>query len=109
MHASPILLAGLGIWGVLMPVSSTIAMFLNGLSVVRIQVAVATWAALANIAASVYLTRRIGIPGVVYGSILSQFIIVLVPYFWYMRSYFKSSLPEGLISGDGTNLLNFTE
>ena len=34
IHPSLLLLLGLGFWGVLMPVSSTISMFLNGLSVV---------------------------------------------------------------------------
>lgn len=97
IHASPLLLAGLGIWGVLMPVSSTIAMFLNGLSVVRFQVIIALLAAPANLAISIYLTRRMGVPGVVYGSILSQLAIVLVPCCWYVRCYFRKGLPGATV------------
>lgn len=90
IHASPLLLVGLGIWGVMMPVSSTVGMFLNGLSVVRFQLVIALLMAPANLALSVYLTRRIGIPGVVYGSILSQIAFILVPCCWYLLRYFKN-------------------
>ena len=91
IHPSPLLLAGLGIWGVLMAISSTISMFLNGLSVMRFQVIIASVGAVTNIALSVYLTQRIGIPGVVYGSILNQVIVVAIPCYWYLRGYFKRS------------------
>jgi O-antigen/teichoic acid export membrane protein len=94
VHASPLLLAGLGIWGVMMPVSSTVGMFLNGLSVVRFQLVIALLMAPANLALSVYLTRRIGISGVVYGSILSQLAFILVPCCWYLLRYFKSHSHE---------------
>jgi O-antigen/teichoic acid export membrane protein len=101
IDASPLLLTGLGIWGVVVPVSSTLAMFLNGLSVMRFQVVVAIAGAPANLALSVYLTRRIGISGVVYGSILSQAILVLVPYYWYVHRYFKRGLPGGAQNAHG--------
>jgi O-antigen/teichoic acid export membrane protein len=92
IHASPALLVGLGIWGVVLGISSAIATFLNGLSIVRIQVIIAIVGGFTNIVLSVYLTRRIGIPGVVYGSILTQILIGLVPYYWYVSRYLKSSL-----------------
>lgn len=89
IHPTPLLLAGLGISSVLSAVASTIAMFLNGLSIVRFQVIIATLGALANIGISVYLTKRIGIPGVVYGSILSTVFVTTVPCYWYLRRYFQ--------------------
>jgi O-antigen/teichoic acid export membrane protein len=94
IHPSQLLLAGLGISGVLSAVSSTTAMFLNGLSVIRFQVVIAALGAFTNIAISVSLTRRIGIPGVVYGSILSQVVVVAVPYYWYLRRYFQRNAVE---------------
>jgi len=90
---SMLLLVGLGIWGVLLSVSSTLAVFLNGISVVRIQVIIASLGACTNIVLSVYLTHRVGIPGVVYGSILSQGFIVLLPYYCYMNRYINKRLP----------------
>jgi O-antigen/teichoic acid export membrane protein len=97
IHPSPLLLVGLGIWGVVCGVSSTIAMFLNGLSVVRFQVILCLLGASTNIVLSVYLTHRIGIPGVVYGSIISQILVGFIPYYWYVSRYLKNRLAEGYI------------
>ena len=95
IHPSPLLLAGLGIWGVVSGVSSSVAMFLNGLSVIRFQIVLCVLGASANIAISVYLTMRIGIPGVVYGSIISQVFIGFVPFYWYVSRYLKTRLQDG--------------
>lgn len=91
IHPSPLLLACLGIWGVLLAVGSSISIFLNGLSVVRFQVVIAFFGAFANIALSIYFTHRIGIPGVVVGSIISQIFIALIPYYWYVNRYLKNN------------------
>jgi O-antigen/teichoic acid export membrane protein len=96
IHPSASLLVGLGIWGVLQAVSSAIAMFLNGLSIVRVQVFIAFMGAFTNIFLSVYLTRRIGISGVVYGSIISQLFVGVIPYYWYVRRYIRNRLPKGI-------------
>jgi Na+-driven multidrug efflux pump len=69
-------------------------MFLNGLSVVRFQVYIAILGSAANIVASIYLTRRIGVSGVVYGSILSQVFICLIPYYVFVRRYLGRMLPR---------------
>ena len=66
--------------------------------VVRFQVILAILGAIANILISVYLTRRVGIPGVVYGTILSQFFIGFVPYYLFVRRFIKNSLPEPLLT-----------
>ncbi len=72
INPSLTLLIGLGVWCVLVSLSSTLATFLNGLSIMSFQVKVALFASIVNISLSIYLTRRIGIPGVLYGSILTQ-------------------------------------
>jgi O-antigen/teichoic acid export membrane protein len=88
IHPSPLLLGSLAVWGVVSAVSSAVAMFLNGISVVRFQVILSLIGASINILISVYLTRRVGIPGVVLGSIVSQIAIGLIPYYLYVRRYF---------------------
>jgi O-antigen/teichoic acid export membrane protein len=104
INPSPLLLVGLGLWGMLLSVSTTIAMFLNGLSIVRFQVVIAFVGALANIVLSVYLTLRIGIPGVVYGSVISQIIVGIIPYFWYVQRYLcKARFLTGPVLGDEAN------
>jgi O-antigen/teichoic acid export membrane protein len=93
IHPSFLLLMGLGMMSVLYSVGSTIGMFLNGLSVMRFQVITSSLAAVINIVISIYLTRRIGIPGVIYGSVISALFVVLIPCYWYLRRYFSRSVP----------------
>lgn len=89
IKTSPLLMIGLGIWSVVTSLSSAVASFNNGLSIFRFQLVVASLGALSNIALSVALTRRIGIPGVVYGSILSQVFVILIPSICYIRNYLR--------------------
>ncbi|WP_263358494.1 oligosaccharide flippase family protein [Acidicapsa ligni] len=100
IHPSTFLLVALGLWGVLSSISSTVAVFLNGLSVVRFQVIIAVIGAFMNIVLSVYLTRRIGIPGVICGSIVSQVLVTGFPYFWYVQRYIKNGLPAQRVTVD---------
>jgi O-antigen/teichoic acid export membrane protein len=92
IHPSPLLLVGLGIWGVVSGVCSPVAMFLNGLSVIRFQVILCILGAFTNIVLSVYLTKRIGIPGVVFGSIITQVFVGFFPFYWYISRYLKRRL-----------------
>lgn len=73
------LLVALAVWVVVMSVSSGIAMFLNGVGLVRLQAALATAMAVASVALSLALTREFGIPGAVWGPIVAQCLFVLVP------------------------------
>jgi len=85
-----LLLAALGIWAVVGAISMAVAVFYYGLSIMRFQLVVVPLASLVNITLSVYLTRHVGIPGVVYGSVLSQIFIFLIPSALYLRRYLKS-------------------
>jgi O-antigen/teichoic acid export membrane protein len=92
IHTTPLLLAGLGIWSVVMGVSAAFAVFCNGLSIIRFQLVMASIASLSNITLSIYLTRTIGIPGVVYGSVISQTLFIIIPYSLYIRNYLKAMI-----------------
>jgi hypothetical protein len=59
-------------------------MFCNGVGFIRVQAICSAFMAVSNVLLSIYLTRRIGISGVVFGSILSQVIFVMIPYFAYV-------------------------
>jgi O-antigen/teichoic acid export membrane protein len=72
------LLLLLGIWGVITGVSTAVSMFLNAAGIVRFQASLAVVMATMNITISIFLTRRIGISGVVAGSIIAQ-IIIMIP------------------------------
>jgi O-antigen/teichoic acid export membrane protein len=74
------LLVGLGLWLVLGSVGSALAMFLNAAHIVRMQVVCASLMATANIMLSIVLARRIGVAGLIWGTVISYTLFVVVPY-----------------------------
>jgi len=78
------LILGLGIWTVMAGVGNAFAMLLNGAQAMRPQVIMATLMAVSNIALSVWLAQRIGVAGVVWGSIVAFGVCTLAPVSVYM-------------------------
>lgn len=73
------LLIGLAISQTLFAVYTPLSVLLNGLKILRPQAICFASMAVVNITASVYLTHRIGISGVVYGSIIAQVLCMVTP------------------------------
>jgi O-antigen/teichoic acid export membrane protein len=84
------LMIGLAVSTALLSISGVPSMFLQGMGVVRFQVVTAILMAIANLALSIVLTYRIGITGVVYGSIISWLICVLIPSGIYIPRLLRS-------------------
>lgn len=104
--ASPTLLIGLATWGVIFSVSASIAAFLNAASIVMFQVVLACISCPSNLALSVYLTERVGPAGVVYGSIITQTIIILIPCSFFLRSYLARMADSPAKHNQQTELIN---
>lgn len=83
------LLVGLGLWSIVCSVSLPIAMLLNGMNAVRFQIIAASTMAVSNILLSIALVDLIGVAGAAYGSVISQFLCVLVPSTRYLRRFFE--------------------
>lgn len=79
-----LLLLGFGIWVVLSTVGSSVAMLLNGAHEIRLQAVAAVVMALVNIALSIWLTSRIGVAGVMWGTVIAYSVFVLVPMGFYV-------------------------
>lgn len=79
------LLIGCGIWLVFTTIGSTLAVFLNGLQLVKIQLIVATAAGVMNIILTIWLIQINGAVGAVYGSVISYFICTILPYFFIVK------------------------
>ncbi|MGD0831110.1 MAG: MATE family efflux transporter [Terracidiphilus sp.] len=73
------LLLGIGLSQTLMAIVTPLSVFLNGLNVLSKQAIFAALMAVTNICASVYLTRRIGVSGVIYGSVIAETLFFLLP------------------------------
>lgn len=76
---SLLLLSGLGVWAVISAAGNAVSMFLNGLSVVRFQVITATLMAGAAVSGKILLGEAIGLPGVIWGTIIAYTLFVLIP------------------------------
>ena len=86
------LLVGLGLWTVMGATGTTFAMALNGLGALRFQVVVASVMAVVNLALSIVLARRVGVAGVVWGTVVSYGLIVGVPSVVLVRRWLRDGI-----------------
>lgn len=77
---SPSLLAGLGLWTLLLAVGSALAMFLNGANVVKIQVIWASLFAAAALIGKVTWAQFSGVAGIVWAGVAAYLLLVVIPY-----------------------------
>jgi len=73
------LLLAFAAWTIEAAVACALAVFLCGMRAMRFQVVCSITTAIANLVLSIVLTRRLGVSGVVWGSLVAQFGGVLVP------------------------------
>lgn len=77
---SPWLLIGFGIWQVFMLVGNALAMLLNAVQWLKVQIIIATSAGVSNILLTIFLIDKIGVDGAIWGTVVSYLICVLIPY-----------------------------
>lgn len=85
-----VLLVGIGVWVVLLGLAGPISMLLNGANVIGFQVICAILMAVGNLSFSIYLVQRIGVPGPVYGSLISWLVFSLLPSVFYIPRLFAA-------------------
>lgn len=93
IHPTTLLLVGLGTWTIMNTLNGPFAMLLNGANIVGFQAICSTLMAVANVAISVYLVGRIGVSGAVFGSVISQGLLVMIPEIWYVRRLLRRLTP----------------
>jgi len=100
LSVSMSLLVVLAVWAVVDMVSTAVAIMMNGIGILRIQMFVAPPVSIINLALSIYLTRYFGLVGVCMGSIIAQSCLTLPIYWVVIRRRFRtmneSSLTERL-------------
>ncbi len=87
------LLAILAVLALVMAVSTTIAMLLNGADVIGFQVVVATVMVVANLALSLALVGPLGVAGPPLATVIAQTITVLIPCAIYVRRFMLGGQP----------------
>ncbi|MEP6756560.1 MAG: oligosaccharide flippase family protein [Chthonomonadales bacterium] len=84
IHTSFALLLGLAIWTVMDCCGNTLAMFMNGASIIRFQVIVASLFAVTCITTKLFLTRHYGSVGVPWATIITYGLVSAVPCAFYV-------------------------
>jgi O-antigen/teichoic acid export membrane protein len=82
------LILAIGVWTTVSAAGNAVAVLLNGAQVMRFQVITATVMATMNILLSIALTARIGISGVVWGSVIAYSAFSLLPVAFYLPRLF---------------------
>jgi O-antigen/teichoic acid export membrane protein len=79
-----LLLVGLGVWITQSSVGIAVAMLLNGTNEIRFQAGAAAVMAVVNLGLSIWLTSRIGVAGVIWGTVIAYAAFVLIPMALYV-------------------------
>jgi O-antigen/teichoic acid export membrane protein len=84
VESSTALLVGLGVWTVLGGTGATVAMFMNALGALKIQVILAFLFTAFNLPLSIILVSRIGVAGAIWGTVISYVVFVAIPLAFIM-------------------------
>jgi O-antigen/teichoic acid export membrane protein len=89
IKVSFLLLLGLGIWTTIFAVSNALSMFFNGANVLRLQVVCGLLMAISALGAKIWLAKTIGLPGIIWGTIVAFIICCILPYAIYTPRLFS--------------------
>ncbi len=89
LHVPSGLVLGMAIWAVISSSFNAMAMLFNGAVVIRFQVVVALTMAAASIAASIVLANRMGVAGIIWGTVGAYVICSAIPQIIYMPRLFQ--------------------
>ena len=84
-----LVLIAMGLWAAMGAVNGSISSFLNGAGVLRFQAITSVLMMVANVGFSIVLTRSLGVSGVVWGSLISQAVFILIPTAIYIAYLFR--------------------
>ena len=89
IQPSWLLLIGFGIWTVLNSILGPFAMLFNGINIIKLQVICWGLNGIINLLLSIVFVHLIGIPGTIYGTIISYVACVMIPFCFYLSKLFK--------------------
>ena len=94
IHPTYLLLLGLAIWAVMSACGDSLAMFLNGASIIRFQVIVASLFGAGCLGAKMIFIRHFGISGIPWATILTYGILNALPMAIYIPRILRKATPS---------------
>jgi O-antigen/teichoic acid export membrane protein len=89
IHPTYLLLLGLAVWTVITCCGDAIAVFLNGISIIRFQVTVAAVFGFGCLATKVFFIHQFGITGIPWATVLTYLVLSAGPCIWYVTVLLK--------------------
>jgi O-antigen/teichoic acid export membrane protein len=80
-----LVLLGLGIWATIFAVGNALSMFFNGANILRFQVICGLITGFCALAAKIWLAQTIGLPGIIWGTIMAYIVCAVLPYSIYAK------------------------
>jgi O-antigen/teichoic acid export membrane protein len=93
------LLTGFGLFLLVSGLTGPMAMFMNGLKILRVQVVMGFVMAVASIAARIYFARSDGATGVIFSNAVVQFLAITLPSLFLLRRMLKDRPASAESSG----------
>ncbi len=81
---------GLGLFVIVSVANSCVTKLLHGAKVFRFQLICMSLMVLVNIPLSIYLTKRLGVSGVIWGTVISRTVFMFIPQFAYSMSMLRT-------------------
>jgi len=79
------LILGMGLWALLTVWGGNYSTLLNGLHVIKFQVITSVLMAVFNVFISIWLVKKVGISGAIFGSVLSLILVSYIPTHIYIK------------------------
>jgi O-antigen/teichoic acid export membrane protein len=104
-HINPptVLLLGLAVWTVIDCCGNAVAMFMNGASIMRFQIVVASLFGIACVSTKFALVHRYGIVAVPWSTIVTYLLFSAFPCGIYVLRFFRRAYPSSPIDGYDTS------
>ena len=92
-----LLLLGLGLWKVCEACSAGLAMFLNGMNVIKVQIILSSLFGATSFILKILLVGEIGIAGTVWATVIAFVILTLLPYSFLVPRILKRKMVQNNI------------
>lgn len=87
------LMLGLGVWTVMAAAGNALAVFLNGVNVIRFQAVCAVFMAVCAVIAKIFLARAIGVSGIIWGTVIAYALFTAIPIALYLPGLLSTLRP----------------
>jgi O-antigen/teichoic acid export membrane protein len=94
VEPSTLLLAAAGAWAALNCVGGAFASFFNGAGLLRLPAVLSVFLMIGNLALSILMTMRIGVSGVLWGSVIAQVVFMTAPMTAFLIWRFRRTKPS---------------